>query len=89
MAWTIELSKEAQKQIEKLGSEPAKRILIFLQERLSTIENPRQLGAALTGSRFGELWKYRVGDYRLVCEIQDQTVKILVVKVGHRSDVYN
>jgi mRNA interferase RelE/StbE len=89
MAWQIELSKEAEKQIDKLGTVAAKRILAFLHERVSSVENPRQLGAALTGSRFGEFWKYRVGDYRIVCQLQDQSVKVLVIKVGHRSDVYN
>ena len=89
MAWEIELSRVAEKKIEKLGSEPARRILLFLFERLANLENPRGLGDALSGSRLGELWRYRVGDYRIICEIQDQLVRVLVVNVGHRSDVYD
>lgn len=89
MAWKIELSKSAEKSIDKLGSETAARILLFLRQRLAHMENPRALGAALSGTRLGPYWKYRVGDYRIICDIQDDTVNILVVKVGHRSDVYN
>ncbi|MGB8818882.1 MAG: type II toxin-antitoxin system RelE/ParE family toxin [Rhizobiaceae bacterium] len=89
MAWEIELSLVAEKKLEKLGAEPARRILTFLFERLASLENPRDTGGALTGSRLGDLWRYRVGDYRIICDIQDNVVKILVVNVGHRSDVYN
>ncbi len=89
MAWKIELSQSASKSLDKLGSEPAKRILLYLNQRLALMHNPRELGAALQGSRLGDLWKYRVGDYRFICDIQDKTISILVVKVGHRSDVYH
>lgn len=89
MAWEIELSRIAEKKIEKLGTEPARRILLFLFERIASSENPRALGAALSGARLGELWRYRVGDYRIICEIQDKLVKVLVVNVGHRSDIYD
>lgn len=89
MAWEIELSQVAEKKIEKLGSEPARRILVFLFDRLAKLEDPRKLGDALHGSRLGDLWRYRVGDYRVICEIQDKLVKVLVVNVGHRSGIYN
>jgi mRNA interferase RelE/StbE len=89
MAWKIEISQPALNSINKLGSEQAKRILMFLDKRLAPMADPRELGAALQGSRLGDLWKYRVGDYRIICDIQDEVVRILVVKIGHRSDVYN
>lgn len=88
MAWTIELSSQAQKNLRGLDGQVARRILSFLHERLSTLEDPRSLGEALHGSRLGNLWKYRVGDHRLICDLQDETLRVLVVKVGNRREVY-
>jgi mRNA interferase RelE/StbE len=88
MAWIIEIDPKAEKELEKLGSVPAKRILRFLFDRLAPLENPRQLGDALSGSQLGDYWKFRVGDYRLICDIQDKTVRVVVLRVGHRRDVY-
>ncbi len=89
MVWKNELSRVAEKKIEKLGSGPARRILFFLFERVASSDNPRALGVALTGSRLGEPWRYRVGDYRKICEIQDKLVKTPVVNAGHRSNIYD
>ena len=88
MAWGIRLSETAEKQLSKLDKNVAERITKFLRERVSVLEDPRSIGEALTGSRFGELWKYRQGDYRIVASIEDDIVQILVVKVGHRREVY-
>ncbi len=88
MAWKIELSAEADRELSKLDPPQRKRIVQFLQERLVPLENPRSIGQALRGSRFGEFWKYRVGDYRLICKIEDDRLLILVLRVGHRKDVY-
>lgn len=88
MAWRIELSAHAERDLDELDSQPRKRIFNFLLERLVKLDDPRGLGQALRGQRFGELWKYRVGDYRIICEIQDERLVILVVKVGHRREVY-
>jgi mRNA interferase RelE/StbE len=85
--WRIEITRAATKQITKLDRAGQKAILKFLRERLSTIENPRQWGTALQGEKRG-LWRYRVGDYRLICDIQDEKVVVLVLEVGHRKDVY-
>ena len=85
--WRIEITRTATKQITKLGQQGQKAILKFLRERLSTAENPRQWGTALQGDRQG-LWRYRVGDYRLICDIQDEKITILVLELGHRKDVY-
>ena len=87
MAWRIELSETASKQLAKLDKVEAKRITKFLRQRLAVIENPRSTGKALTGP-LGGMWRYRVGDYRLICEIQDGVLRILVVKIGNRREVY-
>jgi mRNA interferase RelE/StbE len=88
MAWSIELSPEFRRDLTKLGTEEAKRILKFLHERLRPMENPHIIGEPLKGSRFSGLWRYRVGDYRILCEIQDERVSIFAVQVGHRREVY-
>ena len=87
MAWRIEITRTATKQITKLDQQPQKSILRFLRERLAGAENPRQWGRALQGEKRG-LWRYRVGDYRLICDIQDQKITILALELGHRKDVY-
>lgn len=86
-AWTIELSESAQRQLRKLDRIAAKRITTFLRERLSGVAGPRQLGKSLHGS-FGNFWSYRVGDYRILCEIYDDKLLVLVVAIGHRSEIY-
>lgn len=88
MAWSIEFDPKARKELEDLPMDVAQRILVFLFERLRIQENPRQLGAPLHGKRYGNLWKYRVGDYRLICDIQDRRVTVTVVRIGHRGKVY-
>ena len=64
------------------------RILSFLKERVALLDDPRSIGEALKGSELGEFWKYRVGDYRLICEIQDGALKILIVRIGNRRELY-
>ena len=87
MAWRIEITRTATKQITKLDQRAQRSILNFLRGRLSSADNPRQWGRALQGEKRG-LWRYRVGDYRLICDIQDETITILVLELGHRKDVY-
>lgn len=79
MAWTIELSALARKNLAKLDPTVSRRILRFLHQRLAPLDDPRALGEALHGSRLGEFWKYRVGDYRLIASIEDDAVCILVL----------
>lgn len=79
---------EADRQLDKLDRQVAKRILKFLNQRVRTLDNPRSIGEALRGSKLGEFWKYRVGDYRLICSIEDRRVLILVLRIGHRREVY-
>lgn len=88
MAWQIEVSDAAKKHLAKMGRVEAKRITTFLRTRISVLNNPRQLGEALQGARLGGLWRYRVGDYRILVEIRDKTVTLIVVSVGHRGEVY-
>jgi len=88
MAWTVELSAEADRQLSKLDTPQAKRILKFLYERVARLDDPRSLGQALHGSQLGEFWKYRVGDYRLICKLEDNRLVVLVLRLGHRREIY-
>lgn len=88
MAWRIEFYPQAEKELSKLDREAARTIVRFLGERVAPLEDARSLGEALKGPELGRFWKYRVGNYRLICHIHDQRVTILVVTVGHRRDVY-
>jgi mRNA interferase RelE/StbE len=86
--WKIEFDKAAERDLDKLDPQVTRRIERFLFDRIATLDNPRLLGEALHGQKFGELWKYRVGDYRIICKIADNILRVLVVKVGHRREVY-
>ena len=88
MAWRIEFERSALRELERLEPQAAQRILKFLHRRIATREDPRSLGQALQGSRLGEFWKYRVGDYRVIARIEDGEVRILVVSIGNRREVY-
>jgi len=88
MAWNVELSESADRELAKLDPQDRKRILRFLHERVARLENPRSLGAALHGSKLGEFWRYRVGDYRLISKIEDDCLLVLVLRVGHRKEIY-
>ena len=88
MAWSIRFGPKAERQLEQLDPQIARRIFRFLNERIAPLENPRSIGEALKGSELGELWKYRVGDYRIIASIEDQKVQILIVRVGNRREVY-
>jgi mRNA interferase RelE/StbE len=88
LAWQIKLSDSAIKSLSKLDKQIAARIIKFLRERIATLEDPRGTGKALTGAIFGSYWRYRVGDYRLICDIQDGELCILVIEVGNRKEIY-
>ena len=88
MAWAIEFERAAERELDKLGHDAAKRILRFLHERVATLDDPRAIGEALRGSRFGDFWKYRVGHYRVIAAIEDGLMRIVVVRVGNRREVY-
>ena len=88
MAWKVELDPAAARELARLDPQVARRMLAFLHNRLAVLEYPRSVGEALKGSRLGEFWKYRVGDYRLVARIEDQALQILVIRIGNRREVY-
>ncbi len=88
MAYDVEFSQSADRELRKLDPQYRRRVLKFLQERVAERDDPRSIGEALRGSRLGEFWKYRVGDYRLICRIEDARLIVLVLRVGHRREVY-
>lgn len=87
MVWKIDYTDTAKKQLRKLDKPTARRIIDYLDERISTLENPRSTGKALTGP-FGNFWRYRIGDCRVICDIQDNILQILVVQLGNRREIY-
>jgi mRNA interferase RelE/StbE len=86
-AWRVAFLPRAQRSLAKLGEQDRTRILRFLSERVATSENPRRIGEALKGPPPG-LWRYRVGDYRIIVEIQNRQITVLVLELGHRREVY-
>jgi mRNA interferase RelE/StbE len=88
LAWQIEFDPDALKELKKIDRPVQKRLLSFLRDRLSPLEDPRSLGEALSGARLGSYWKYRVGDWRIVCDIQDQRIVVRVLRIGNRREVY-
>lgn len=86
MVWKIEYTQTAKSQLKKLDRQIAKRILDYMDD-LSLLTEPHQRGKALTG-QLGGLWRYRMGDYRVICEIKNQLLSILVIQLGHRKDIY-
>jgi len=87
MAWKVELSPTALKQLGKLDKSVSRRVLNFLRQRVEKLDDPRQIGQRLQGT-LSEFWKYRVGDYRLICSLEDDRLVVLVLRIGHRRDVY-
>jgi mRNA interferase RelE/StbE len=87
LAWTIEYAETAKKQLRKLDKPSARRIVDFMDERIAPSNDPRAIGKALRGP-LGDLWRYRVGDYRVICDLQDGALTVLVLQVGNRREVY-
>ena len=87
MVWTIDYTDTAKTQLRKLDKQAARRILDFIDERIGDRDDPRSTGKALTGP-LGGLWRYRVGDFRVICDIQDGALRVLVVQLGNRREVY-
>ncbi len=87
MAWTLRISETARRQLKKLDRSTAQNLLRYMNRLLQQTEDPRQRGKALTANLSG-LWRYRVGDYRVICQIEDDQLVVLVVGLSHRSDVY-
>ena len=88
MAWIIKYSESSSKQLKKLDKQTALRVLDYMDERVAVLADPRSLGKNLKGPKMGEYWRYRVGDIRVICKIQDDQVCILVIEIGSRREVY-
>ena len=85
--WKVSFSRKAYKIFKKLDQTIQKKISVFLQKKLHSVAHPRVLGKPLKGN-LGDFWRYRIGDYRLICEIYDDELIILVIDLGHRSEIY-
>ena len=88
MAWTIKYTESSLRQLKKLDKSLVQRVLDYMDERIAVLEDPRAAGQNLVGPRMGSYWRYRVGDVRVICDIQDYALVILVVEVGHRREIY-
>jgi mRNA interferase RelE/StbE len=88
LAWLIEFDPRAFKELKKLDKVAQKRILSYLKQQVSIQDDPRIFGKSLTGDKRG-LWRYRVGDYRIICQLLDEKITVLVVKIGHRKSIYD
>ena len=88
MRWAYSFEERALKELKKLGAQAQREILAYLDERIATEEDPSRFGKALHGDLAG-LWRYRIGDYRLICSLREGEMRVLVLKVGHRRDVYD
>jgi mRNA interferase RelE/StbE len=87
--WNIKFDEALEKQIKKIDLTNRKRIFDFLRNRVALLDNPRTISEPMKGNQFSGLCRYRVGDYRIICRIEDETVTILVVRIGHRKEIYN
>ena len=85
--WTIEFDPRAQRELDKLDKPVARRISKFLYERIAGLDDPRKIGERLQGT-LREFWKYRVGDYRIICSLEQDRLVVLVLRIGHRRQVY-
>lgn len=85
--YQIELTEQFKKEFKKLDKYTQKLLRSWINKNIENIENPRQNGKALVGNKLG-LWRYRIGDYRLICKIEDEKLIILALAIAHRKDVY-
>jgi len=88
LAWNIEFTSTAVKQLKKLDKKWQSTIVDYLDEQVSSLENPRVKGKGLLGDKQG-LWRYRIGNYRVICNIEDERLVIVALTIGHRKDVYD
>jgi len=88
LAWTVDYTETASKQLRKLDKQTPRRIVDFMDDRVAGHQDPRSTGKALTSPLLGAFWRYRVGDCRIICDLQDGALRVLVVEVGDRRDIY-
>jgi mRNA interferase RelE/StbE len=87
LAWAVEFDPDAVKDLKKLDKHVQLRIVEFLRQRVAMLANPREIGEALAGNKLGNYWKYRVGDWRIICDLQDTRIVVRVLRVGNRREV--
>jgi mRNA interferase RelE/StbE len=88
LAWTLEFSKSALISLKKMNLTTSARIVEYLSERVAPLKNPRELGKAMVGKKYEDTWRYRIGDYRVLAEIREHKVTIVIVEAGHRREIY-
>ena len=88
MAWIIKYTESSSKQLKKLDKQTSLRVLDFMDERVAALADPRSLGKNFKGPKMGEYWRYRVGDIRVICNISDGQMTVLVIEIGNRREVY-
>ena len=88
MAWTINYTESALRQLKKLDQSIALRVVDYMDKRVATVDDPRTLGKNLVGPKLGDYWRYRVGDIRVICNIQDGEMCVLVIEIGNRREIY-
>ncbi len=88
MAWRIEFLPAADRDLRRIDAATRRRILLFLRDRLAPRDDPRTLGEPLRGPELGKYWKYRIGDYRVICSLQNDRLVVVVVRIAHRSRAY-
>ena len=88
MAWHVEFTPHAARELERIDRHDRRRILGFLKDRVLGNTNPRAIGEALRGRELGQFWKYRVGNFRIICDIQDHRIVVVVVRIGNRREIY-
>ncbi len=88
LAYRVEFDPEALKELKKLDRPVQQRLVGFLKTRVGMLDNPRDIGEALSGDALGHYWKYRVGDWRIICDIQDARIVVRVLRLGNRREIY-
>jgi mRNA interferase RelE/StbE len=85
--WSLSYSSEAVRQLRGMDLHASRRLVKYLEDRVATLDDPRQTGKTLQGSRWGECWRYRCGDYRIIVKILDDELVAMILRVGHRKNV--
>ena len=89
MVWRIEFDPRAVKELSKFDGPIQQRIIKVLRERIAILDDPRSIGEALRGEELGRFWKYRIGDYRVICDIRDEEIVVLIIRIGDRKEIYD
>ena len=88
MSFSVRFTEKAKKQLKKMDKQTSSLIIGWLRKNIEGCSNPRQHGKGLTSNRSGQ-WRYRVGSYRIIAEIQDEEIIVLILEIGHRKNIYS